>query len=90
MSNTKFVIDEIKKLELKDKETDVVVISFDINEFDFETVKAISDQVVQNFVGYTVGFIPKGMEVEIKDIDSMIQYLEDIKKNNLSGQALLR
>ena len=81
MSNAKFVIDEIKKLELKDKETDVVVISFDINEFDFEAVKAISDQVVQNFAGYTVGFIPKGMEVEIKDIDSMIQYLEDIKKD---------
>ena len=83
MSNAKFVIDEAQKLQLKDKETDVVVISFDINEFDFETVKAISDQVVQNFTGYTIGFIPKGMEVEIKDIDSMIQYLEDIKKNGI-------
>ena len=71
MSNIKFVID-VKKLELKDKETGAVVLSFDINDFNFDEVEAISDQVVQNFAGYTIGFIPKEMEVEIKDIDSMI------------------
>lgn len=90
MFDTKFVIDEIKKLELKNKETDIVVISFDINDFNLEIMKTISNQVIQNFADYTVGFIPKGMEVEVKDIDSMIQYLEGVKQDNLSGQTLLR
>lgn len=65
MSNTKFVIDEIKNLELKDKETDDVIISFDINEFDFETAQAITDYVAQNFTNYTMNLIPRPKENEV-------------------------
>jgi hypothetical protein len=61
MSNTKFVIDEIKKLELKDKETDEVIINFDTNKFDFETF----DQAIQNFAGYTIDLIPRPKENEV-------------------------
>ena len=61
MSNTKFVIDEIKNFELKDKETDDVIISFDANKFDFETF----DQVIQNFAGYTIDLIPRPKENEV-------------------------
>ena len=38
MSNCDFIIDEIKKFEFKDKETDVVVISFDIDKFNIDDV----------------------------------------------------
>jgi hypothetical protein len=61
MSNGKFVIDEIKKLELKDKETDEVIINFDANKFNFETF----DQVIQNFAGYTMDLIPRPKENEV-------------------------
>lgn len=76
-----FIIDEIKKFEFKNKETDVVVISFDMDKFNIDDVRQIAETVTSAFAGHIVGFIPKGMEVEIKDIDSMIQYLEDIKKD---------
>ena len=65
MSNTKFIIDEIKNLELKNKETDDVIISFDINEFDFETAQAIADHVAQNFTNYTMNLIPRPKENEV-------------------------
>lgn len=61
MSNSKFVIDEIKKVELKDKETDEVIINFDANKLDFETF----DQVIQNFAGYTMELIPRPKENEV-------------------------
>lgn len=72
MSNTKFIIDEIKNLELKDKETDDVIISFDINEFDFETAQAIVDHVAQNFTNYTMNLIsrPKENEVIVMTFDT--------------------
>lgn len=83
MSNCDFVIDEIKKIEFKNKETDVVIISFDMDKFNIGDVCQIAETVIPVFEEHNVVFIPKGMEVEVKDIDNMIQYLEDIKKDGI-------
>lgn len=81
MSNIDFVIDEIKKIELKDKETDIIVISFDMYKFNLDTVRQVFETVTSSLSEYHIAFIPKEMEVEVKNIDSLIQYLENIKKD---------
>ena len=76
----KYIIDKIEKLELKNKDTDLVLLTFDCNQFNVDEAYDVFKQLEDKLPGYTIGCIPKGMEIEVKDIDSMIKYLEDMKK----------
>lgn len=78
-----FIIDKIKSLEIKNKDTDLVIVSFDIDKFNLEEVSETAKQLTSQFPDYHIGFIPEGMEIEIKDIDAMINYLEGLRHGYL-------
>lgn len=76
-----FVIDEIKSIEVKNKDTDIVVLKIDTNHFNVEDVRNIYDSLINNeLAGYNCVGIPVGIELEVQNIDYLINYLKELKK----------
>ena len=80
MEEKHFIIDKIEKLEIKNKDTDVVVLTFDPVAHDFalaeEVFKEVKKQLPENKV---VGLV-KGFELEVDNIDRMIDKLQKMKE----------
>lgn len=76
-----FVIDEIKSIEVKNKDTDIVILKIDINHFNVEDARNIYDSLTNNeLAGYNCVGIPVGIELEVQNIDYLINYLKELKK----------
>lgn len=76
-----YIIDSIKSIEIKDKNTDIVVIKIDTSRYDIEQAQSIYDRLINNELSdyHCVG-IPTGIELEAHNIDYLIDYLEGLKK----------
>ena len=82
MCDKYWVIDEIKKIEIKDRDNDVIIMTFDPDKYPLHDA-AIAFQAVEkkfpyhNFIGTA-----KGIEFSVETIDSMIAQLEEMKEKN--------
>lgn len=76
------IIDKIEKLEIKNKDTDVVVLTFDPTELDFcfadEVFKEVKECLPENKI---IGLV-KGFELEVDNIDKLINKLQMMKEDN--------
>lgn len=77
-----WVIDEIKKLEIKDKENDVIVMTFDPNKWPFHEAALAFQNIEQKFPNHNFIGTAKGIEFSIESIDDMIAHLEQLKEKN--------
>jgi hypothetical protein len=76
-----YIIDSIKSIEIKDKNTDIVVIKIDTSKYNVEDARAIYDELINSeLAGYNCIGIPTGVDLEVENIDYLINYLEELKK----------
>jgi hypothetical protein len=76
-----YIIDSIKSIEIKNKDTDIVVIKIDTNRYDVEKASNIYNRLVNNELAeYNCVGIPTGVDLEVETIDYLINYLEELKK----------
>lgn len=76
-----YIIDSIKSIEIKNKDTDIVVIKFDTSRYDIEDARAIYDELINSkLAGYNCIGIPTGVDLDVENIDYLINYLEELKK----------
>ena len=75
------IITEIKSLILKDKNTDAIVLTFDTTKYSLAACRSIYEKIEKEFPENKVVGIPKGITVEVQTIDSLINYLEECKKD---------
>ena len=75
-----WIIDKIEKLEIKNKDTDVVVLTFDPTELDFCFADQVFKEVKKCLPENKVIGLVKGFELEVDNIDKMIDKLEKLKE----------
>jgi hypothetical protein len=80
MCNKHWVIDKIEKLEIKDRENDVVILTFDPETWIFEDAIETFDTIEAKFPNYNFIGMVKGIELSVENIDSLIAQLEEMKK----------
>jgi hypothetical protein len=81
LMSKKCIIDEIKSIEVKNKDTDIIVIKIDTNNYDIGEANSIYTSLTTNELSdYNCVGIPSGVELEINSIDYLINYLEGLKK----------
>ena len=78
--NKHWIIDKIEKLELKNKDTDVVVLTFDPVEHDFALAEEVFTEVKKWLPENKVIGLVKGFELEVDNIDKMIDKLQKMKE----------
>ena len=80
MCNKYWVIDEIKKLEIKDRDNDVIVMTFDPDKYHFHEAVQAFQNVKKQFPNHNFIGMAKGIDFSVESIDSMIAQLEEMKK----------
>lgn len=79
-----FDVEEIKKLELKNVDTDIVVLTFDLNKYDIDTANDIYEMVKNQLPEEaTLIGIPEGCQLAVQDIDYLINYLGGLRNGYL-------
>ena len=76
----KYIIDKIEKLEIKDKDSDVIVMTFDPDQINFcdavDCFSAIEDALPKH---NTIGVV-KGLDLSVESIDELINKLQALKE----------
>ena len=75
-----WVFDEIKKLEIKDRDNEVIIMTFDPDEYSFDEAVQAFQNVKKQFPNHNFIGVVKGIEFSVESIDSMIAQLEEMKK----------
>ncbi len=75
-----WVIEKIEKLEIKDRDNDVIVMTFDPDKYHFHEAVTAFQAVEKKFPNYNFIGTAKGIEFSVENIDSMIAQLEEMKK----------
>lgn len=79
-----FDIEEIKKIEFKNVDTDIVVLTVDLNEYDVDTAHDIYEMVKNQLPEEaTLVGLPNGCQLEVQDIDYLINYLGGLRDGYL-------
>ena len=79
-----WVIDKIEKLEIKNKDTDMVVLSFNPNKATLDEAYDMYRDISNAFPNYNVIAKLIDCEMEIKDIDYLIKELQALKEKKLN------
>ena len=82
MCDKHWVIDKIEKLEIKDKENDIIVMTFDPELCTLENAIETFDTIEAKFPNHNFIGAVKGIEFSVENIDSMIAQLEETKERN--------
>ena len=72
MCDKHLVIDKIKKLEIRDRENDVIVMTFDPDKNHFDEAATAFQMVEKKFPNHNFIETAKGIEFPIETIDNMI------------------
>lgn len=83
MCDKYWVIDEIKKLEIKNIDNDVIVMTFDPDKYHFHEAVTAFQAVEKKFPNHNFIGTAKGIEFSVESIDSMIAQLEKLKEKNI-------
>ena len=75
-----WIIDKIEKLEIKDKDNDIIVMTFDPDQINFcdavDCFSAIEDALPKhNLIG-----VIKGLDLSVENIDYLINKLQALKE----------
>lgn len=82
MCNKHYIIDKIEKLEIKDRENDVIILTFDPELWKLEDAIEAFDAIEAKFPNHNFIGTAKGIEFSVENIDSMIAQLEEMKERN--------
>ena len=82
MCDKYWVIDEITKIEIKDKENDIIVMTFDPDKYHLHEAATVFQAVEKKFPNHNFIGIAKGIDFSVETIDSMITLLEEMKERN--------
>lgn len=82
MCDKYWVIDEIKKIEIKDKENDIIVMTFDPDKYHLDEAATAFQTVEKKFPNHNFIGTAKGIDFSVETIDSMIAQLEEMKERN--------
>jgi primosomal protein N'' len=82
MCNKHWAIDKIEKLEIKDRENDVIIISFEPELWTLEDAIETFDAIEAKFPNHNFIGTAKGIDFSVENIDSMIAQLEEMKERN--------
>lgn len=85
-----WVIDKIEKLEIKDRDNDVIIMTFDPELWTLEDAIETFDAIEAKFPNHNFIGIVKGIEFSVENIDSMITQLEEMKKKNIDDIEIFR
>ena len=76
----KHIIDKIEKLEIKNKDTDVVVMTFDPEKININEAAHIYHYIDKAFPNHNLICVPKNVEFVIENIDYLINKLQQMKR----------
>ena len=82
MCNKNWVIDKIEKLEIKDRENDVIILTYDPELWTLGDAIETFDSIEAKFPNHNFIGVAKGIEFSVETIDSMIAQLEEMKERN--------
>ena len=82
MCDKYWVIDKIEKLEIKDRENDVIILTFDPELWSLEDAIETFDAIEAKFPNHNFIGTAKGIDFSVESIDSMIAHLEEMKERN--------
>ena len=75
-----WVIDKIEKLEIKNKDTDIVVLTFDPNKTTFDESFELYKDMTTAFPNHHIIGKLIDCEMEVNNIDYLINYLQKLKE----------
>ena len=80
MCDKYWVIEKIEKLEIKDRDNDIIVMIFDPDKYHLHEASIAFQAVKKKFPNHNFIGIAKGIEFSVENIDNMIAQLEEMKK----------
>ena len=83
MCDKLWVIDKIEKLEIKDRDNDVIVMTFDPDKYHLHEAAMVFQAVEKKFPNHNFIGTAKGIEFSVENIDSMIAHLEQLKEKSI-------
>ena len=83
MCDKYYVIDKIKKLEIKNRDNDVIIMTFNPELWRLEDAIETFDAIEAKFPNHNFIGTAKGIEFSVENIDSMIAHLEKLKEKNI-------
>ena len=85
MNKLDFVIDKIEKLEIKNKDTDIIVVSFNPNQIDVVSASIAFEQIQEQFPEHNfIGKLSNVYDMSVESIDYLIDELQKIKEEKLN------
>lgn len=83
MCDKHWAIDKIEKLEIKNRENDVIILTFNPELWTLEDAIETFDAIEAKFPNHNFIGMAKGIEFSVENIDSMIAHLEQLKEKNI-------
>ena len=83
MCNKNWVIDKIEKLEIKDRENDVIILTYDPELWTLGDAIETFDAIEAKFPNHNFIGVAKGIDFSVENIDSIIDYLKQLKEKNI-------
>ena len=82
MCDKHWVIDKIEKLEIKDRENDVIILTFDPELWTLGDAIETFDAIEAKFPNHNFIGTAKGIDFSVENIDNMIAQLKQLKEKN--------
>ena len=80
-----WIIDKIEKLEIKNKDTDIVVISFNLDNIDLDSANMTFEQIKSAFPNHNfIGKVSNVYDMSVENIDYLINDLQSIIEEKLN------
>ena len=76
-------IDKIEKLEIKDRENDVIILTYDPELWTLGDAIETFDAIEKKFPNHNFIGVAKGIDFSVENIDSMIAQLEQLKEKSI-------
>ena len=83
MCNKNWVIDKIEKLEIKDRENDVIILTYDPELWTLGDAIETFDAIEAKFPNHNFIGVAKGIDFSVENIDSIIDHLKQLKEKNI-------
>ena len=73
----------IDKIKITNKENEVILLKFDTNHYSIGEASMVLDNLKNQYPDYKFIGLPKDIELEVTTIDNMINFLEELKNENI-------
>ena len=83
MCDKNWVIDKIEKLEIKDRENDVIILTYDPELWTLGDAIETFDAIEAKFPNHNFIGVAKGIDFSVENIDSIIDHLKQLKEKNI-------